>query len=164
MSQIIKPIIDFFANNFSKEFAIFIIAMLPLIELRGSIPIGVALGIPMLKTIKISYLGSTIPAFFIVFLIGYVFNILRKIKFMDRLITKINDKTMSKKDQIEKYGYLGLILFVGIPIPGTGAWSGSLLAHLLDLKKGRAVLSIAIGNALAALIMATISGAIKFIF
>lgn len=164
MSKIFQPIIDFFINHVTKELAVLIIAMLPLIELRGAIPVGVALGVPMSEAIFISYLGSTIPAIFIVYLIGYVFKILRKINFMDRLITKINHKTMSKKEQIEKYGYWGLMLFVGIPLPGTGAWSGALLSHLLNLGKKRSILAIALGNAIAAIIMAFLSGAIKFIF
>ena len=128
-------IIEFFKTNFTKEVAVFILSMIPIIELRGAIPVGLSLGIPYKETFLLSFLGSSLPAIPIVFLIGYVFFLLRKIGFFDRLITKITEKTLKKKEQIEKYGYVGLFLFVAIPLPGTGVWTGSLLSHLLGMKK-----------------------------
>lgn len=164
MSSIINNITQFFRTFFSPELTVAIVSMIPFIELRGAIPIGVAMGLPIKTAIIISLIGSTIPAILIIYLIGYVFDILRHIQFMDRLITKINVKTLSKREQIEKFGYIGLILFVGIPLPGTGAWSGSLLAHLLNLDKKKSILSIALGNMVAAIIISTLSyGIFKFI-
>lgn len=164
MSLIINNITQFFRAFFSPEITVVIVSMLPFIELRGAIPIGVAMGLPLKTAIIISLIGSTIPAILIVYLIGYVFVILRNIQFMDKLITKINIKTLSKREQIEKFGYIGLILFVGIPLPGTGAWSGSLLAHLLNLDKKKSILAITLGNIIAAIIISTLSyGLFKFI-
>lgn len=158
MNKIKQLVVNFFRKYFTKELTIAIISMIPLIELRGSIPVGIGLGIPYLKTVLISFIGSSIPSFFIIWFIGYIFDILRNIDFMDKIIERINTKVYNKRDKIEKYGYLGLILFVGIPLPGTGAWSGSLLAYLLQLNKPKALLSVIAGNAIAAFIMTLVSG------
>lgn len=158
MTSIINQIINFLKNNISSEFAIAIISMVPIVELRGAIPLGIGLGMPFTRAVIISYIGSTIPAFFIILLIGYVFKILRKIKFMDKLINKINEKTLKNKYKIEKYGYWGLLLFVGIPLPGTGIWTGSLLSHLLNMDKKKSFVAVALGNVLAGLIIAIVSG------
>lgn len=164
MKKFIQPIIDFLRKHLSPEVVTLLISFVPLIELRGAIPIGMALGLPYLKSVVVSFLGSSIPPIFIVYFIGHIFNILRKLKFMDRLITKIEEKTIKKKDQIEKYGYIGLMLFVGIPLPGTGAWSGSLLAYLLKLDKKKSLIAITAGNLLAAIIIFAVSGTLFSIF
>lgn len=160
MTAIKDAIVNFLRKYFTVEVITVIISMIPLIELRGSIPIGIGLGLPYLESVLLSFVGSSIPPIFIIWLIGYIFDILRVIPFMDRLITKINTRVYNKREQIEKYGYLGLILFVGIPLPGTGAWSGSLLAYLLKLDKFKALLSVIVGNAIAAVIMTLLSGAL----
>lgn len=160
MTKIKNIVVNFFRKYFTREVTVAIISMLPLIELRGSIPVGLGLGLDYLKTVLISFIGSSIPAFFIIWFIGHIFDLLRHIGFMDRLINRINEKVYNKRDQIEKYGYWGLLLFVGIPLPGTGAWSGSLLAYLLKLNKPKALLAVIGGNALAATIMTIVSGAI----
>lgn len=160
MTHIKEVVVNFFRKYFTKEVTVALISMLPLIELRGSIPVGIGLGLDYIPTVLISFIGSSIPAFFIIWFIGHIFDILRHIEFMDRLITRINERVYNKRDQIEKYGYLGLLLFVGIPLPGTGAWSGSLLAYLLKLNKPKALLAVIGGNALAATIMTILSGAV----
>lgn len=157
-------IIEFFKTNFTKEVAVFILSMIPIIELRGAIPVGLSLGIPYKETFLLSFLGSSLPAIPIVFLIGYVFFLLRKIGFFDRLITKITEKTLKKKEQIEKYGYVGLFLFVAIPLPGTGVWTGSLLSHLLGMKKLPSLFAVIVGNLTAGLIVSAISGGIMSLF
>ena len=155
-----QAIISFIQTHFTREVATVLLSMIPIIELRGAIPLGMGLGIPYGKSLLLSIVGASVPPFFIIFLIEYVFKILRRFDFFDRLITKINEKTLSKKDQIDKYGYLGLLLFVGIPLPGTGAWTGTLLAVLLNLNKFKSLVAIIFGNILAGLIVATLSGGI----
>ncbi|NLW51803.1 MAG: small multi-drug export protein [Tissierellia bacterium] len=157
-------IIEFFKTNFTKEVAVFILAMLPIIELRGAIPVGLSLGIPYKETFLISFIGSSLPAIPIIFLIGFVFKLLRHIGFFDRLITKISEKTLSKKEQIDKYGYIGLWLFVAIPLPGTGIWTGSLLSHLLGMKKIPSLIAVVLGNLTAGFIVSAISGGIMLLF
>lgn len=155
-----SKIINFLKTHLSKELAVIIISMLPIVELRGAIPIGVSLGLGMKKSFILSYLGSIVPSIFIILLINWVFKLLSHIGFFERLIKKINEKTLAKSDQIQKYGYWGLLIFVAIPLPGTGVWSGSLVSVLLDLDKKKSFLIIALGNLIAGLIMAAISGSI----
>ncbi|MGF0039157.1 COG2426 family protein [Peptoniphilaceae bacterium SGI.131] len=150
-------IINFLKSYLSKELVTILVSMIPLIELKGSIPIGMGLGLNYTQAFIYSFIGSTIPAFFIVFFISYIFKILRHIKFFDKLINKITEKTMEKRQQIDKYGYLGLFIFVAIPLPGTGVWSGGLLSYLLDLNKTKSFVLIAIGNLVAGLIITLLS-------
>ena len=156
-------IIEFFKANFTKEVAVFILSMVPIIELRGAIPVGLSLGIPYKETFTLSVIGSSIPAIPIVYLIGYVFKILRHLEFFDKLITKITEKTLAKRDQLDKYGYIGLYLFVAIPLPGTGAWTGSLLSHLLGMKKIPSIIAVILGNLTAGIIVSIISGGIGYL-
>lgn len=149
--------ISFLKSFLSKEIIVIIVSMLPLIELRGAIPIGIGLGMSFYESLVISFIGSTIPAILIVYLIKYVFFFLRKLKFFDNIITKIEVRTLSKREQIDKYGYWGLFLFVAIPLPGTGVWSGSLLSYLLGMKKLKSLAVVILGNLVAGVIIAIIS-------
>lgn len=155
-----NAIVEFFKANFTKEMAVILISMLPIIELRGAIPIAMSMGMTYKKSFLLSFVGSSIPAILIVYLIGYIFKLLRKINFFDRFILKISEKTLSKRDQIDKYGYFGLYLFVAIPLPGTGVWTGSLLSYLLEMNKPKAVLAVVLGNLTAGIIVTAISGGI----
>lgn len=159
-----QTIITFIEANFTKEIATILLSMVPIIELRGAIPLGMGLGLTYSKSLILSIIGASIPPIFIIFLIEYVFKLLRRFDFFDKLITNINLKTLTKKDKINKYGYLGLMLFVGIPLPGTGAWTGTLLAVLMNLNKAKSLIAIFAGNILAGLIVATISGGIFSLF
>lgn len=159
-----KAIIDFFKTHFTKELAVVILSMFPIIELRGGIPLAVSLGLPYLDSFLLAFIGSSIPVIPIIFLIGYVFKLLRKINFFDRLIGKITEKTLGKRERIDKYGYLGLFLFVAIPLPGTGVWTGSLISHLLGMDKWKSVLTVILGNLGAGIIMLIVSGGVKSLF
>lgn len=159
-----EAIKDFFINHFTHEVAVAILSMLPIVELRGAIPVGVALSMPYRKTFLLSFIGSSIPAFFIIWLIGYIFLFLRRINFFDRLINKITIRTMKRRDQIDKYGYLGLFLFVAIPLPGTGVWTGSLLSHLLGMNKLKSLVAVILGNLTAGIIVLSISAGIGVLF
>lgn len=155
-------ITDFLKTYLSIELTVVIIAMLPLIELRGSIPVALAFGIPFNKALIISFLGSSIPAVLIIFFIDYIFKIFRKIKVIDKLITKFEIKTLSKKSTIEKYGYWGLMIFVAIPLPGTGVWSGAFLSYLLKMKKIKSIVMVLTGNLIAGIIVGMVSGGLFF--
>lgn len=157
-------LIEFFKTHFTKEVAVFLLSMFPIIELRGAIPVALSLGIDYKNSFLISFIGSSIPTVFIVYLIGYVFMLLRKINFFDKLITKITNKTLSKRDQIDKYGYWGLFLFVAIPLPGTGVWTGSLISHLLGMNKIKSVITVILGNLTSGIIVSIISGGVMYLF
>lgn len=157
-------IIDFFKNTFTPQMAVLLISVLPLIELRGAIPVGTSLGLKYNESFLLSFIGSSIPPIFIVYLIGYVFIILRKINFFDKLISKITEKTLSKRKQIDKYGYLGLFLFVAIPLPGTGVWSGALLSHLLLMNKVKSLIVVILGNLAAGIIVTALTVGIGYLF
>lgn len=143
----------------AKEVVIFIISMVPILELRGGLlAAGPAfLDIPTWRAIPICLIGNLIPIPFILLLIRPIFKWLRKTKLFRPLVEKLEEKAMSKSDKIEKYEFLGLVLFVGIPLPGTGAWTGALIASLLDIDWKKAFLAIVIGVCLASAIMYFVS-------
>jgi len=148
--------IDLF-NGINKNILIFIISMLPIVELRGGLIAASILHIGFIKAFIICFIGNIIPVPFILLLIEKIFKQLKKWNLTKKIITKLETKTLTKKDQIDKYGYLGLLLFVGIPLPGTGAWTGTLLAVLLNLNKKKSFIAISLGVLLAGIIMSILS-------
>ena len=142
----------------SKEAIIFIISMIPILELRGALLVaGPLLGVPVAKAIPLCILGNIIPVPFILLLIRYVLEWMKKVPCFRGIALWLERKAMSKKGQIEKYEFWGLMLFVGIPLPGTGAWTGALVASLLHMKFGKAFGAILVGIALATVIMSILS-------
>lgn len=140
-----------------KEVAIFIISLLPILELRGGLIAARILGVEFIKAFIICYIANIIPVPFILLFINYLFNKMSKWKPTKKIVDWLSNKTLKKKDQIDKYGYFGLFLFVGIPLPGTGAWTGSLLAILLNLDKKKSFITIALGVLAAGIIMSLLS-------
>ena len=121
----------------AKELIIFIISMIPILELRGGIlAAGPAfLNIPTWRAIPICLVGNLIPIPFILLLIRPIFAWLRKTRLFRPLVEKLEKKAMSKSDRISRYEFWGLVLFVGIPLPGTGAWTGAVSYTHLDVYK-----------------------------
>lgn len=153
-------LINFFTDvlgGLPKELIIFIISMVPVLELRGGIVAASLLGVSITKAIPICIIGNIIPIPFIMLFIRPIFDRMKKTKLFKPLVEKIESKSLSKSDKIKQYEFLGLLFFVGIPLPGTGAWTGSLIAVLLDIKPKKAVLPIFLGLILATLIMCTVS-------
>ena len=143
----------------AKEVIIFIISMIPILELRGGLlAAGPAfLDVDMWRAIPICIVGNLIPVPFILLFITKIFNWLKHTKAFRPMVEKLENRAMSKKDQIEKYEFWGLLLFVGIPLPGTGAWTGSLIASMLGMKFKKAFPAVCLGVCLAALIMTILS-------
>ncbi|MFC1655617.1 COG2426 family protein [Patescibacteria group bacterium] len=137
------------------EIIVFFSSMLPIIELRGSIPVGFAMGMPAEAVFLWAYIGNIIPCFFILWLLGPVSRFLmRHSKFFNKFFTKLFEKTQHKhKDALEKYGPILLIVFVAIPLPGSGGWTGSLVAFLFGIKYWKAMGLIAIGLAIAGIVI-----------
>ncbi len=140
----------------SAQLSVFIVSMLPLIELRGGIIVARLLNLPMWEAILYSVLGNILPIPFILFFIKKFIHWLASHN-MQGLANKIMSKAEKNRPQIEKYGFFGLALFVGIPLPGTGAWTGSLVAAVFDMDLKKASLSILLGVFLACTIMCLIS-------
>ena len=149
----------------SKEFVVFFISLLPLLELRGGLLASKLLGLTLLKAIPICIIGNIIPIPFILLFIKKIFKWLKKFKLFRGLIEKLETKAMGKSDKIKRYEFWGLVLFVGIPLPGTGAWTGALLSVLLGMKPGKSFICIMLGVMAAGLVMSLLSfGIIKSIF
>lgn len=153
--------VEFFGGltsfKFGKELIIFIISMMPILELRGGLIAAALLGLKELPSFIICFIGNIIPIPFILWFITPIFNKMKKTKLFKGLVDKLEKKAMSKKEQIEKLQYLGLMLFVGIPLPGTGAWTGCLIAALLDMDKKKAMLASILGVIMAGIIMMVLS-------
>ena len=132
----------------------FLVSMIPIVELRGGIPFGVALGLPYPVAFVAAVVGNILPAPFIIVYIRRIFQWMRRhIPRLDGLVDALERKAHLKGNKVNKYKYLGLMLFVGIPLPGTGAWTGALAAAFLDMPLRKAMPSIIAGVILAGCIM-----------
>ena len=142
-----------------KEFILFLISMVPILELRGGLlAAGPAfLNVELAKAVPICVIGNLVPIPFILLLITKIFDWMKGTKRLKPMVEKLEKKAMSKSDKIEKYEFWGLMLFVGIPLPGTGAWTGTLAASLLDMDFKSSVLAVMLGVILAGLIMGAAS-------
>ena len=136
---------------------IFIISMIPILELRGGLLAASLLKISAAKAIPICIIGNIIPIPFILLFIKQIFKLLKKTRIFHGLIVRMENRAMGKSDQIKRYEFLGLLLFVGIPLPGTGAWTGSLIASLLDVDIKKSSLAIFCGIIMATVIMYVVS-------
>ena len=158
-----EAMIDWFVSTLGvkigKEFIAFIISMIPILELRGGLlAAGPAiLDIPMWQAIPICVVGNLVPIPFILLLITKIFDWMKGTRKLKPIVEKLEKKAMSKSDQIEKYEFWGLVIFVGIPLPGTGAWTGALIAALLGIRFRKAFPAIVLGVCLAAFIMTVLS-------
>ena len=133
--------------------------MIPILELRGGLLASspALLDIPILTAIPICIIGNILPIPFILLLISRILEWMKKVSLFRPVALWLEKKAMSKKDQIEKYGFWGLVLFVGIPLPGTGAWTGALVASLLRMNFKKAFGAILIGIVIATVIMSILS-------
>ncbi len=140
-----------------KELIVFIISLLPIVELRGGLIAAALLGLNPWISLVIAIIGNIIPIPFILWFITPLFNKLKKTKRLSGFVSKLENRALNKKSQVEKYEFWGLLIFVGIPLPGTGAWTGSLIAALLDMDKKKGLISIIGGVLMASIIMMILS-------
>ena len=137
------------------------VSMVPIIELRGAIPIGVGLGLDLVPTILLCIIGNMIPVPFIIIFIRRIFEWMRKMSpKLNSIVVKMEEKAYSKKDIIDKYKVFGLYVLVAIPLPGTGAWTGSLVAAIFDIRLKYAFPAIFAGVATAGLIIGLLTGGV----
>ncbi len=155
-----ENLVHFFIGLFgglSREVIIFIISLMPILELRGGMLAATILHVDFIKALGICILGNILPIPLILIFLEKILEVLAKWSVTKKVVLWLEKKVDSKREQIDKYGYLGLILFVGIPLPGTGAWTGTLLAVMLGLDKKKSFICIMIGVILASIIMSIVS-------
>ena len=149
-----------------KYLIVFLISMVPIIELRGAIPYAATQGLPFGWAYVLSVVGNMLPVPFILWLVPAVFAFMRRHNILVKMVDWLENKAQKGAQRIEKYAVFGLFLFVAIPLPGTGAWTGGLAAAVFGMKKSWALLSIFLGVLTAGVIMTLASygivGAFKF--
>ena len=142
-----------------------LVSVVPVIELRGAIPIGVALGLHPFWAMLASIVGNMLPVPFIILFVRHVFTWLKRHSpLLGRLVQKLEDKAHNKSAVVIKYRAIGLCLLVAVPFPGTGAWTGSLVAALLDIPLREAVPTILLGVIIAGLIVTGVTCGVITIF
>lgn len=167
MQEICQTIQEFLtAHGIPDWLVVFIISLFPILECRlGMFTAIVLLDMNPFIGFIISFLGNILPIPFILLLINWIFEVLKKIPGLKNIVFWLEDKTLKKRDKIDKYGIWGLLIFVAIPLPGTGGWTGALLASLLHLDKKKSFGVICVGVFIAGLIITILSlifGAVVF--
>ena len=136
----------------------FLISMVPVVELRGAIPIGLAHGLNFWVAIVVSIVGNLVPVPFIIIFIRKIFAWLRtKSAWLNNLVTRLENRALKKTDTVRKFKFWGLFIFVAIPLPGTGAWTGALVAAMLEMRVKDAFPAIALGVLTAGIIVAFVT-------
>ena len=163
MDAIQVAIQEFVLNLFggwqlAEEFCVFICSMIPIIELRGAIPMAFAFNMPWWQAYILSVIGNMLPVPFILLFIKAIITRMSnsKIKFFNKIANFLNKRVEKRRDKIEKFSFWGVCLFVAIPLPVTGAWTGSLVAAMIDMKFWKALLSALFGVMIAGVIVTLI--------
>lgn len=128
-------------------------AMMPILEIRGAIPVGVALGLDPWLAFAVGFVGNMLPIPILILLTRKIIEWLKKHNMLVKLTAWLENKGSKGAQKVQKYSFWGLFILVAIPLPGTGAWTGALVASLLDMRLKRALPAIAMGVAAAGLIV-----------
>ncbi len=153
------------ALPFGKELIVFIISLMPILEMRGGLLAASLIGLDPIRSYFVAVIGNFLPVPFILWFINSVLDFMRNSKHFHKIAKWLDKKVDKHKGQIEKYGFWGLVLFVGIPLPGTGAWTGCLIAAVLEMDRKKCLLAAIVGLLLCSIIMMLISfGLLKSIF
>ena len=148
----------------NKMFGIFLISMLPIVELRGAIPVGAAIGLPWYLNMIVSIVGNLLPVPFILLFSVKAFEFMKKHNILVKFIEKIENRAKKRSEGLATGEFIGLMLFVAIPFPGTGAWTGALIAALLQFERKRSFIYITLGVLIAAAIMTAASYGVISLF
>lgn len=152
-------------NTFGQIIATFLISMVPVIELRGGLPYGIAWGLDYPLALLAAVLGNMVPVPFIIVFIRRIFAWLRrKSPGCERVVSALERKAHLKGKTVQKYSVIGLCILVAIPLPGTGAWTGALVAAFLDLRLKKTVPAIFLGVCFAAAVMTAVTYGVIHIF
>lgn len=161
---IVDYIVGIFQGNLPKELIIFFISLLPVLELRGGMIAAKLLGVELLKAFVICYIGNILPLPFILIFIRKIFKFLKKFRVTRGLVEKLEIRSMRQSEKVKRWRNWGLLLFVAVPLPGTGGWTGALIAALLDMRIKISFPIIALGVLIANLIMTAFSYGLLGIF
>lgn len=155
----VEAIKTFFLETVGRELCVFFCSMIPVIELRGAIPLGAGFGLPFWQTFLLAVAGNLLPVpFILLFIKKFIgFASRSKIGFLKKFAQWLIKKVDKNKAKIEKFSFFGVCLFVAIPLPMTGAWTGSLVAAMLDMKFWKAILSCLLGLLIAGTVVTLIS-------
>ncbi|NLL69720.1 MAG: small multi-drug export protein [Epulopiscium sp.] len=140
-------------ENISAEWVVFLVSAIPVLEQKAAIPIGLAENLNYGTVFIYSLLGSLLPSPFIILLIRKIFDWLRRFSFFEKIIEKLEKRALKKGEKVEKYALFGLFILVALPLPGTGVWTGSLVAALMKLEFKSALFVIALGAAVCGAIL-----------
>ncbi len=158
--------LQWLTETFTGEFLLtLLVSMVPVVELRGGIPFGVTAGLPVWAAFIAAVIGNLIPVPFIIVYIRRIFQWMRRrIPRLNRMVDALERKAHLKGQRVTKYKYLGLMLFVAIPLPGTGAWTGSLAAAFLDMPLRKAIPSVVVGVLVAGMAISILTYGVASLF
>ena len=159
----VETLVDFL-GNIPKEVSLIVISMLPIVELRGGIIAAKLMGVGLLTAFPLCVFGNILPIPVILVFLNKIFAFLRRFSLFDKFLNFINKKADKNKEKVEKYKMLGLFVLVAIPLPGTGAWTGALVANTLNIPFKKAFPTIFLGVIGAGILMAIISYFIPGLF
>lgn len=157
MESLAHSIVEALDGKIAPELIAFIVSLLPILELRGGLIAAKVMNIEFWKAFAICYVGNMLPIPFILLFIRRIFNFLKRFKKIEMLIDKLEARSLRKADKVRKYRLWGLFLFVAIPLPGTGAWTGALVADIFDIRIKHSLPVIAVGVLVAGIIISALS-------
>lgn len=146
------------ARGFSPGAVVLVIAMLPVVELRGAVPVGInLLGLPWYRAVMLAIIGNMLPVFLVLLLLDSAVRLLVRFRLFRRFFDWLFDRTRRRSELIRRWEFWGLAMFVAVPLPVTGAWTGSVAAVLMGLPYWRSVLAILIGVVIAGAVVTALS-------
>ncbi len=157
VDSLVESIVTALGGKISSELVAFIVSLLPVLELRGGLVAAKLMDIDFFKAFAICYIGNILPVPFILLFIRKIFNLLKRNRKIEEIIEKFEARSLRKADKVKKYRLWGLFIFVAIPLPGTGAWTGALVADLLDIRIKHSLPVIALGVLVAGFIVSCLS-------
>lgn len=157
VETIVNEIVNFFSNTIPPQLVAFLVSSCPVLELRGGMIAARLLEMNFFEAFIICYIGNMLPIPFILLFIKKIFAVMRKSKFFSKIVDKLETRSDKKKGTMEKYKEWGLLIFVAIPLPGTGGWTGALIAALMDMRIKKTLPIIGLGVFIAGLIMSLIT-------
>ncbi|MCR4614667.1 MAG: small multi-drug export protein [Clostridiales bacterium] len=155
--SIINTLVEFFKNKMPNELIVFIISLFPVLELRGGLIAARLLDVDLVRAFIICYIGNMLPIPFILLFIRRIFAFLRDKRGFSKVIEKLEIRAMRKSEKVKKLRNWGLFALVAIPLPGTGGWTGALIAAILDIRMRKSLPIIALGVLTAGIIVAAVS-------
>lgn len=157
VDSLVESIVTFLGGKVSSELIALIVSMMPVLELRGGLFAAKLMDIDFFKAFLICFVGNMLPIPLILLFIRKIFNLLKKNAKVEEIIEKFEARSLRKADKVKKYRLWGLFIFVAIPLPGTGAWTGALVADLLDIRIRHSLPTIALGVLVAGVIVSCLS-------